>query len=150
VYTFSTNSVTGMQTIALYIDGALAVTGTNTVHLPSSAGGGYLGRSFNPQDAYLNGAIDEFRVWKTALSAAQVAQNFQSGPDAIVIVSDPSIATPLTTAPLPIRLLVWTPRCSPAPPSRMARSCCPRLCPATCSCPAAFWAPPRASRSRRG
>jgi hypothetical protein len=87
VYTFSTNSATGIQTIALYINGALSVTGTTTLTLPSSKGGGYLGKSFYQPDPYLNGAIDEFRIWKTALSAAQVAQNYKSGPNAIVIVS---------------------------------------------------------------
>jgi hypothetical protein len=62
------------KTLQLYIDGELAASGpTNT--LPSALGKtnqNWLGRSQYDADAYLSGAIDEFRIYSRALSAAEV------------------------------------------------------------------------------
>jgi hypothetical protein len=42
----------------------------------------FLGRSLFASDAYLKGEFDEFRIYKTALSTAQIAANYANGPDA--------------------------------------------------------------------
>jgi hypothetical protein len=84
VYTLSTSGT--VHTLTLYVNGKSAF-GSTTNALPSSAAGGYLGKSFNwaAGDPSMNGTINEFRVWSYALSAAQVAQNYKSGPDSIAI-----------------------------------------------------------------
>jgi RHS repeat-associated protein len=42
----------------------------------------WLGRSLYDVDAYLNGSIDEFRIYQRALTAVQIASSFAAGPDA--------------------------------------------------------------------
>ena len=58
----------------LYINGAVA--GTNTIsEKPSDLGTlgyAYIGKSWFTADPYLNGQIDEFRIYNRALSAAEV------------------------------------------------------------------------------
>lgn len=41
----------------------------------------YLGRSLYGGDAYLNGSIDEFRIWDGALSAQEVVASYLAGPN---------------------------------------------------------------------
>lgn len=41
----------------------------------------FLGRSLFASDSWLNGSIDEFRIYNAALTAQQVARNFSNGPD---------------------------------------------------------------------
>ncbi len=62
------------KTMQLYIDGELAASGATTT-LPSALGKttqNWLGRSQYATDAYLNGALDEFRIYNRSLSAAEV------------------------------------------------------------------------------
>jgi hypothetical protein len=76
----------------LYVDGVLAgptAENTNVTLRPSDLGTGaisYLGKSFWP-DPCFNGEIVEFRVYDRALSAADLAQSFASGPDIAEAVS---------------------------------------------------------------
>ncbi len=61
--------------IALYVDGNLAQGNVTTTTLPSALGKttqNWLGRSQWSSDPYLNGSIDEFRVYNRALSAGEV------------------------------------------------------------------------------
>jgi len=70
---------------ALYLDGARV--GLRTIDIdPSQLDqvNNWLGRSQWSPDALFNGSINEFRVYDTALSAADVAASFARGPDAVV------------------------------------------------------------------
>lgn len=66
----------------LYIDGAFqngiaftsSLTNINDV-------GAYLGRSLFELDDYLNGTIDEFRIYDVALSTSQIAYSYAQGPN---------------------------------------------------------------------
>ena len=42
------------------------------------------GRSLFASDAPLNGSIDEFRIYNTALSAAAISASFSNGPNAVL------------------------------------------------------------------
>jgi hypothetical protein len=76
------------QVASAYINGVLAGVSYNYDLTPTSMGnvlGGftvqnYLGKS-QYADPYFSGSINEFRIYDTALSAAQVAANFAAGPD---------------------------------------------------------------------
>jgi len=60
----------------LYVDGVAAATNTAmSIHLSDlgETTGNYLGRSAFVADAYFNGALDDFRVYRRALSASEVA-----------------------------------------------------------------------------
>lgn len=70
--------------INLYINGVPSCTLYGTSLTPSQLGGltpnNYLGKSqFN--DPYFNGSFNEFRIYNTALTAAQIATSFANGPD---------------------------------------------------------------------
>jgi hypothetical protein len=65
----------------LYVDGILASIKNERINIiPNSGFGGYLGRAM-PDGEYLNGTIDEFRVWNVALTGSQVKQHYDNGPD---------------------------------------------------------------------
>ncbi len=70
--------VTGGKTVQTFLDGALvgqaATTFTASAAMGSSTFSGYLGKSFYGPDAYWAGAIDDVKVWTSALSAAQLQQ----------------------------------------------------------------------------
>jgi Concanavalin A-like lectin/glucanases superfamily len=70
--------------MGIYTNGILAVSTNTLTSLESvSTNRFYLGRSLFPSDAPLNGSIDEFRIYNTALSPAQVAEDFKNGPDVV-------------------------------------------------------------------
>jgi fibronectin type 3 domain-containing protein len=61
----------------LYLNGTLVGSNTAMSLNPSGLGSltlGYLGKSMFSGDPYFNGAVDEFRVWGSALSAVQIAE----------------------------------------------------------------------------
>jgi hypothetical protein len=67
----------------LYLDGGLAASSAFAGSLATiTATNCWLGRSQFATDPYLNGTLDEFRIYKTAISASGVAQSFGAGPDA--------------------------------------------------------------------
>eukprot|EP01034_Spumella_vulgaris_P035619 gene35619-43921_t len=68
VMTFAT--IDGAMAASMYVNGSLVQSGTSSFSLPPSTAGGYLGKSYYA-DPPLNGSINEFRVWKTALTSAQ-------------------------------------------------------------------------------
>ena len=70
----------------LYINGALDNEADGFEFRPMDLGVvtiAYLGKSFYP-DPYLNGSIAEFRVYRTVLTAAQLAAHTAAGPDAAI------------------------------------------------------------------
>lgn len=75
------DTVTGFM--GLYADGKL-IGSRNDLTSLSSVDPDYffLGRSLFAADSYLKGEFDEFRIYNTALSSAQIAANFANGPDA--------------------------------------------------------------------
>lgn len=76
------------QTGSFYLDGNLLLSGTISL-TPSGImqndgmEHNWLGRSRFTQDSYMNGSIDEFRIYNHALSSAAVQSNFQQGPNGI-------------------------------------------------------------------
>ena len=65
----------------LYIDGVPAGSNTSMTLKPSRLGNtaqNYIGRSQWP-DPYLNGLVDDFRIYRRALTAAEVSTLFSSG-----------------------------------------------------------------------
>src|SRR5215471_3027396 len=81
----------GSGTMAVYVDGVLntapplgvnpvSLFSTNRPFLIIATTNAYLGRSNFPADPYLNGAIDEFNIYDTALDAATIAAHYAAGP----------------------------------------------------------------------
>lgn len=78
------NDIGGYQ--RLYFNGQLVAENT-TPTVPLSTiddQNAWLGRSLFGADPYLNGSIDEFRVYNGAVSSQQVAVNYAAGPDKLV------------------------------------------------------------------
>jgi hypothetical protein len=69
------------NTGTLYVNGAVVGTNTNMTLRPSSlgtTGNNYIGRS-QYADPYLNGQIDNFRIYNRALSASEISSLYSSG-----------------------------------------------------------------------
>ena len=67
----------------VYLDAAAVGTNSGMTLNPSSLGStanNYIGKSQYSGDPYLNGSIEEFRVYNGALTAAQVSQDYVLGP----------------------------------------------------------------------
>jgi uncharacterized repeat protein (TIGR03806 family) len=68
----------------LYADNVLVASNVNMTLTPAAIGATFndwIGRSQWTGDAYFNGSYDEFRIYNFALSAAQVQDDFQLGPN---------------------------------------------------------------------
>jgi hypothetical protein len=66
----------GSSTISLYLDGLLVARNTAATRTPSNLGvttNNWLGRSQWTADAYLNGYLDDFRIYSRALPPGEVA-----------------------------------------------------------------------------
>ena len=71
----------------LYVNGVQVAANTNVTLTPADIGptvNNWLGRSQFINDPYYNGAIDEFRIYDSALSPFQVAVDAATGPDTLV------------------------------------------------------------------
>jgi hypothetical protein len=70
--------------MGIYTNGVLAVS-TNTLRSLESVSTNrfYLGKSLFPTDPPLNGSIDEFRIYNTALGGDQISANYKNGPDVV-------------------------------------------------------------------
>ena len=69
------------STGTLYVNGAVAGTNTAMAHSPFRLGStnqNWIGRSQYENDPYFNGKIDDFRIYRGALSAAEVLALFNS------------------------------------------------------------------------
>jgi Concanavalin A-like lectin/glucanases superfamily len=89
------NSGTGV----LYVDGVAVGTNSGLSLKPSSLGGtthNYLGKSQSTSDPYLNGSLDEFRIYNVALSSAEVAATAALGPDQLLSTNSPQMSLALT------------------------------------------------------
>lgn len=70
--TWQKNTANGFKS---YLDGVLVdQRNSDNVNLPVIASGGYLG-AFNGTSEFMNGSLDEVRIWTRALSAAEIAAN---------------------------------------------------------------------------
>jgi Concanavalin A-like lectin/glucanases superfamily/PA14 domain len=68
-------------TASLYVNGALAVSGTPTSYVPGASGGLAIGARAD-SSFWWNGAADEFALYPSALSAATVAAHYANGTSA--------------------------------------------------------------------
>lgn len=76
------------DTISIYLNGALADTHTGWTGAISDLGStsqNYIGSAVGFGDGDLDGRVDEFRVWTTALSGTEIASNFTAGPNAVAV-----------------------------------------------------------------
>ena len=85
----------------LYTNGVLVASNVAMSLRPVDIGttpNDWLGRSQYP-DPYLNGAIDEFRIYNAALSASIILTNFHNGPDGISIAPPNAVDDMMTLNP---------------------------------------------------
>jgi arabinoxylan arabinofuranohydrolase len=91
----------------LYVNGAPVGTNNAMTLKPSSLGhtsNNYLGRSQYSLDPYLNGALDEFRIYTTALSASEIAATDALGPNQVLSTDSPTLSVTATPSNL---TLTW-------------------------------------------
>ena len=82
----------------LYLDGVAVGTNANLTLTPASlgmTGVNYLGKSQYSVPS-LNGALDEFRIYQAALSAAEIAATAALGPDQQLSTNSPALSLTLT------------------------------------------------------
>jgi hypothetical protein len=71
-FTWKKNTVNGFRS---YLDGALvAQRNSANVNLPVVTSGGYLG-AYNGASEWMNGTLDEVRIWKRQLSQTEISAN---------------------------------------------------------------------------
>jgi hypothetical protein len=74
--------------ILLYQDGALVGSTVTTMQLSGVARMfAYIGDSVYTADPSLNGSVDEFRIYDTALTSDEIRESFLAGPDVEIITS---------------------------------------------------------------
>jgi hypothetical protein len=86
----------------LYVDGAQVGQNTNLTLGPNSLGStnnNWIGRSQYSADPYLDGQVDDFRIYNRALSASEVSALFAAAPTAPP--PPPTAPPPPTTPPAP-------------------------------------------------
>lgn len=92
--------------LELYLNGVLA--GANTNITQSLAGVtdvvNFLGRSLYAADAYLNGAIDEFRLYDGVLTPHRVALNLAAGPDTVGPAEEGALQSVTLSSPASLAL----------------------------------------------
>jgi endo-1,4-beta-xylanase len=82
----------------LYVDGVAVGTNSGMTIIPSSLGStahNYLGKSQYP-DPYLDGTIDEFRIYNVGLSAAEIAATAALGTSQQLSTNSPATSLALT------------------------------------------------------
>jgi hypothetical protein len=113
--------------MSLYVDGTLKGSATALTPLLSMGNANaYLGASNYPSDPKLNGTIDEFDIYNTALDAATIAAHYAAGPVAVPEPSSYALAAvgllALIAFRRPRRQLVPATRWTVLPISRICRS----------------------------
>lgn len=91
----------------LYVNGVAVGTNSAMTLTPSSLGStanNYIGRSQYSADPYLNGVLDEFRIYSVALSAPEIAATDALGPNQALSTTSPPISIAPTAANL---TLAW-------------------------------------------
>jgi autotransporter-associated beta strand protein len=96
----------------LYVDGAPVGTNDSMYYTPTMIGGlinatnNFIGRSQFPGDPYLNGRVDDFRIYNGALTAEQIATLYAAAPPAAPLA--PASVTAAAESSSAI-LLSWPP-----------------------------------------
>jgi hypothetical protein len=83
----------------LYVNGVAVATNSAMTLSPSNLGStinNYLGRSQYSADPYLNGVVDEFRIYNVALSPGEIAATDAMGPGEVLSTNSPTMS--VTTA----------------------------------------------------
>jgi enterochelin esterase-like enzyme/fibronectin type 3 domain-containing protein len=83
----------------LYVDGLAVGTNSSLTINPSSMGStvnNYIGKSQSPTDPYLNGWIDEFRIYNVGLSSAEIAASAALGSGQLLSSNSPAMGLALT------------------------------------------------------
>jgi fibronectin type 3 domain-containing protein len=96
----------------LYMDGLAVGTNSGMTLKPSSLGNttrNYLGKSQSTSDPYLNGSLDEFRIYNVALSSAEIAATAALGPDQLLSTNPPTMSLALTETNL---VITWPVACA--------------------------------------
>jgi hypothetical protein len=86
----------------LYMDGVAVGTNSNMTLNPSNLGStvnNYIGKSQYP-DPYLNGSLDEFRIYNVGLSSAEIAATYALGVGQLLSTNSPAMNLALTGANL--------------------------------------------------
>lgn len=92
--------------LELYLNGSLAGVTTNVTQTLAGVTDAvnFLGRSLFAADAYLNGAIDEFRIYDGVLTPRRVALNFAAGPDTVGPEEEGSLVAVALSSPSSLAL----------------------------------------------
>jgi hypothetical protein len=88
----------------LYLDGVAAGTNSGLTLNPASLGStsnNYLGKS-QYADPYLNGSLEEFRIYNVGLSAAEIAATYALGPSQLLSTNSPPMGLVMTDTNLTI------------------------------------------------
>ncbi len=99
------------NTSILYLNGNPVGTNSAMTLQPSTLGNtpnNYLGKSQYP-DPYLDGMIDEFRIYNTGLSTAEIAAIAALGPNQLLSTNSPPVAIAATSSNL---TLTWPLACA--------------------------------------
>jgi hypothetical protein len=99
------------NTGVLYINGSPVATNNSMTLRPADLGStafNYLGKS-QYSDPYLNGQLDEFRIYNVALTPSEIAASYALGAQRLLSVEPPSIALTVTGSDL---TLSWPLECA--------------------------------------
>ena len=83
----------------LYVDGVAVGTNSSLTINPSSLGStvnNYIGKSQSASDPYLDGRIDEFRIYNVGLSSAEMAASAALGTSQLLSSNSPAMGLALT------------------------------------------------------
>jgi hypothetical protein len=78
----------------LYLNGVAVGTNAGIILRPATLGvttNNYLGRS-QWSDPYMNGLLDEFRIYSVALSASEIAATYALGPSQVLSTNRPTFS----------------------------------------------------------
>jgi len=65
--------------LMMFIDGnQIDITGTSSENISGGTDGVRIGRAFNPGNYYLDGLIDEVRIWSRSLSSLEIQENYRT------------------------------------------------------------------------
>jgi arabinoxylan arabinofuranohydrolase len=87
----------------LYVNGAAVGTNNAITLRPSSLGNtanNYIGKSQYSADPYLNGVLDEFRIYNVALSPSEIAATDSMGPNQLLSTNSPEVSIAVTPSNL--------------------------------------------------
>jgi O-glycosyl hydrolase len=88
------NAATGV----LYVDGVPMGTNSAMTLKPATLGStlnNYIGKS-QWADPYLNGLVDEFRIYNVALSSAEIAATYTLGPNQLLSTNNPTVVVSIS------------------------------------------------------